>query len=83
MTPMDQLQGSSTSMGPQDSPVNGPAGDVNSQLRQIIMAIGSLAQQAPEAQQELTAAARALTMAQMKLMSSNPDTQQQQPIVAA
>lgn len=70
-------------MGATDGPGMGPAGDVNSQLRQIIMAIGSLAQQAPEAQQELTAAARALTMAQMKLMSSTPDTTQQAPIVGA
>lgn len=70
-------------MGPSSGPAPGPAGDVNSQLRQIIMAIGSLAQQAPEAQQELTAAARALTMAQMKLMSSTPDTNQQPPIVGA
>ena len=74
MTPQDQMGGG--------QPM-GPAGDVNSQLRQIIMAIGQLAQQAPEIQQEITAAARALTMAQMKLMSASPDNQQQQPIVAA
>lgn len=75
MTPESQM--GQSSMG------QGPAGDVNSQLRQLIMAVGQIGQQAPEIQQELTAAARALTMAQMKLMSSGPDAGQQQPIVAA
>ena len=58
--------------------------DINSQLRQFIMSIGQLAQQAPEIQQELQAAAKALTMGQMKLMASSPDQMgQQQPLVPA
>ena len=58
--------------------------DINGQLRQFIMGIGQLAQQAPEIQQELQAAAKALTMGQMKLMASQPDAMgNPQPVIAA
>lgn len=56
---------------------------VNDQIRQLVMAIGQLSQQAPEVQQELQMAAKALTAAQLKLVSSQRDVEPGQAVVAS
>ena len=45
-------------------------------VRQLIMQIGQLSQRVPEAQPEFQAAAKALTMAQMKMAASQEPNQQ-------
>lgn len=84
MTPESQMQGGYQSGGGQSSDdQQDPSRGINDQLRQLTMTIGQLAQQAPEVQQELQMAAKALTAAQLKLVSSTRDQSQGQPVVAS
>lgn len=60
-----------------------PTRGINDQLRQMIMSCGTLAQQIPEAQQELTMAAKALTAASLKVVASQQEPATGQPVVAS
>ena len=55
----------------------------NDAVRQLIMQIGQLAQQNPEAQQEFAAAAKALTAASIKLVAGQQSPSPQQPVIGA
>ena len=55
----------------------------NDQVRQLIMQIGQLAQQNPEAQQEFAAAAKALTAASVKLVAGQQSPSPSQPVIGA
>lgn len=56
---------------------------MNDQIRQLIMQVGQLAQAVPEAQQELGAAAKALTAASLKLVAGQQEQQPSQPVIGA
>lgn len=59
------------------------SGDVNDQLRQLIMQIGQVAQRVPEAQQECQAAAQALTAASLKVVAGQREPPQGQAVIAS
>lgn len=55
----------------------------NDTVRQLIMQIGQLAQQIPEAQAEFGAAAKALTAASLKLVAGQQGQSPSQPLIGA
>lgn len=55
----------------------------NDQVRQLIMQIGQLADQNPEAQQEFAAAAKALTAASLKLIAGQQSPSPSQAVIGA
>ena len=52
-------------------------------VRKLIMEIGQLAQQNPEAQQEFAAAAKALIAASVKLVAGQQSPSPSQPVIGA
>lgn len=75
MTPEDAIQ-------PEAAPADSGRA-ANDQLRQLIMQIGQLSQNAPEAKQELDAAASMLTRAMLKLTAGQQEQQPSQPMIGA
>ena len=80
---MDQQQGPP----PEQQQPQADSGDtgkrMNDQVRQLIMQIGQLAQAVPEAGQEFQAAAKALTAASLKIVSSQKEPSAGQPMIGA
>lgn len=56
---------------------------MNDQVRQLIMQVGQMASQIPEAQAEFAAAAKALTAASLKLVAGQQGPSPSQPVVGA
>lgn len=77
--------------GSQDQSAQAPAASSNGDstraatdtIRQLIAQVGQLAQQLPEAQQELQMAATALTRASLKIAASLPSPATGQPLIGA